>query len=108
MSKTIDDFAVSVHRVDEVSVVLTAVGELDSYTAPQLRQAIQDVLSAGSRQIVIDLAGVGFLDSTGLSVLVRAQRESIAVDGELRLRGPSPQVTRILEISGASRLFRFD
>jgi anti-sigma B factor antagonist len=50
--------------------VLAVRGEIDVATAPQLREELLELVSAGRKQIVVDLSGVDFLDSTGLGVLV--------------------------------------
>ena len=50
--------------------VLSVTGEVDVYTAPKFRERLIELVSEGKYQIVVDLEGVDFLDSTGLGVLV--------------------------------------
>ena len=97
-------FQVKVHEEAGASIV-SAVGEVDVSTAPELRQRLQE-LPEGS-QVVVDLTDVTFLDSTGLGVLVAALkrvRESDA-GGDLRLVVTRPQVTKVLEVTGLSTVF---
>src|SRR5436190_21592407 len=51
-------------------VVLEIGGEIDVYTAPRLRERLIEMVASGDKNIVVDLARVEFLDSTGLGVLV--------------------------------------
>ena len=56
--------------------VLAVKGEVDVYTAPRLREKLVELVSQGKHQIVVDLEGVDFLDSTGLGVLVGGLKRS--------------------------------
>ncbi len=85
--------------------VLALTGELSLAEAPQLESRLEEVMVAAPTTIVVDLAGVEFIDSTGLSVLVRAQQQA----GERQIRfgvvNPPPQATRLLSLTGlAERL----
>ena len=99
-----DLFEVSVSERDGASVV-TAVGEVDVSTAPELRQKLRE--QPEGRLVVVDLSDVTFLDSTGLGVLVAARRRSQegAPPGELHLVVTRPQVTKVLEVTGLSEIF---
>jgi anti-sigma B factor antagonist len=63
------DLKLGHHAKDGIEVV-DAQGEIDMYTAPRLRELLIDLVSKGSYQLVVSLDKVGFLDSTGLEVLV--------------------------------------
>src|SRR5262249_47815332 len=52
--------------------VLSVTGEVDAYTSPMLRDRLSRIMAGGQYRIVVDLEGVGFMDSTGLGVLVSA------------------------------------
>ena len=88
-------------------VTITLAGELDGYTAPRLRAAIE---GAGSdvAAITLDVAGVSFIDSTGISILVWAHKRVAEQGGELVLRGPRPDVYRVLEITRLNHVFRIE
>ena len=79
-------------------------GDLDVYTAPQLKEALDDVGLAGNT-IVLDLSEVHFIDSTALGVLVAALQQSRAHDGELCLVVDDPYLLKIFRITGFDGLF---
>ena len=86
------------HQSDVVVVRLT--GEVDVATAPELDQRLQEIATGGHTNVVIDLSGVEFMDSTGLHSIVRAQYFADANRRQLTLRHGSPQVQRLFEITG--------
>ena len=89
---------------NEGETVLSAAGELDVNTAPELREQLAQLVDDGVR-IVVDLADVSFVDSTALSVLVSALKRLRQADGDLTLASPTPSVRRVFEITGLTRLF---
>ena len=90
-----------VARVND-AVVVRVDGELDLATAPALRAALERALADGD-QLVVDLSAVTFIDSSGLSVLVRAY-QVLGVTGTLKVRGPSSQARRLFEMAGVESL----
>lgn len=85
-------------------LVIHVGGDLDVYTAPQLKGALDEVGLAG-KTIVLDLSGVHFIDSTALGVLVASLQESWARDGNLRLVMDDPYLLKIFRITGFDSLF---
>jgi anti-anti-sigma factor len=85
--------------------VVSAAGELDVNTAPDLREQLARLIADGTRHIVVDLADVSFVDSTALSVLVSALKRLRQASGDLELASPNPSVRRVFEITGLTRLF---
>jgi len=81
-------------------------GQLDVATAPQLRQALQEAHHGGATRLVVDLAGVVFLDSMGLGVLVGASRRSRAAGGELVLAAAGERIRHVLELSRVAEIVR--
>lgn len=81
-------------------------GEIDLHTAPSLRtaldSAVADAASAGSdgADVVVDLSGVGFMDSTGLGELVGAHKALSRAGGRLHLVVTSDRVARLLTLTG--------
>src|SRR5437870_4115376 len=92
-------FAVS-HEQRGSLPLLRVHGELDIYTAPRMKEAIAAALGPANRSLVIDLAGVGFLDSTGSQVLMSAKKQTGERGGELYLVGAQPQVLRLFQLVG--------
>ena len=88
----------------DVSVVQVA-GELDANSADRLRSAFDEVFAGGSPTVVADLAGVSFIDSSGLSVLIYAYKQAGERDGGLTVRSPSDTVKRLLDMTGQSERF---
>ena len=80
-------------------------GEIDVYTAPVLRDAISDLVAAGSHDIVIDMTRVEFLDSTGLGVLVGGLKKVRAHDGSLELVCHQERLLKIFRITGLAKVF---
>jgi anti-sigma B factor antagonist len=82
-------------------------GEVDSTTAPGLRDCLLDVIGrSGSTTVEVDLSGVTFLDSAGLSALATAHRAAVAAGRDLRMRcGTTRAVVRPLQITGLWTLF---
>jgi anti-sigma B factor antagonist len=78
------DLKLGHHARDGVEVI-DVQGETDMYTAPRLRELLIDLVSTGSNRLVVNLGKVGFLDSTGLGVLVGGLRRVRACDGSLDL-----------------------
>jgi len=85
--------------------VLEVGGEIDVYTAPQLREHLIALVEGGDRQVVVDLGRVEFLDSTGLGVLVGALKRLRSVDGELSLVCAQERLLKIFRITGLDRVF---
>jgi anti-sigma B factor antagonist len=79
-------------------------GDLDVYTAPQLKQALDGMGLAG-KTIVVDLSQVHFIDSTALGVLVSTLQKSRAHDGDLYLVMDDPYLLKIFRITGFDTLF---
>jgi anti-sigma B factor antagonist len=78
-------------------------GELDIASAPALREQLLSLLRPGSSRLVIDLSRVSFCDASGLAVLVNTGRRARLLGGFLRLAAVSPQVGRVLDITGLHR-----
>ena len=85
--------------------VIDVQGEIDMYTAPRLRELLIDLVSRGSYQLVINLDTVGFLDSTGLGVLVGGLRRVRAHDGSLDLFCTQQRILTIFRLTGLTEVF---
>jgi len=84
-------------------VVISLRGELDVATEPAFRAELDAVVAAPCR-VVVDMSDLEFMDSSGLSTLVRARQQLLGEGGELVVRHPSGIVRRVLEVSGLTVL----
>ena len=100
------NLAVTSRAVQAGPCLITASGELDYHTGPQLRAALQDVPLASGAVLLLDLSGITYCDSTGVSVLAHAYRRADAAGATLALAGAAPSVFRLLSFTGLDRLFR--
>jgi anti-sigma B factor antagonist len=78
-------------------------GDLDLTTAPRLREQIVRVVSNGQAQVVLDLEGVDFVDSTGLGVLVGLLKRTRSQGGDLRVVSTRTSFRKILELTALER-----
>jgi anti-sigma B factor antagonist len=91
--------------------VLRVSGEMDLVTSPVLRQRVHDAVADGRHDIVLDLSGVLFCDSSGVGVLIATRRLMRSCQGRLRLILPAQgavdgsHVNRVLGALGVRRLF---
>jgi anti-sigma B factor antagonist len=92
------DFEASVARHDGIDVV-TARGELDVATAHRLRTVLFDRVLCAQPVLVVDLSGVGFIDSTGIGTLVAARRWTQSRGARMVLVADEGQVLRVLKMT---------
>jgi anti-sigma B factor antagonist len=93
------------HHAQDGIEVIDVQGEIDMYTAPRLRELLIDLVSKGSYQLVVNFDKVGFLDSTGLGVLVEGLKRVRARDGSLDLVCAQQRILKILKITGLTEVF---
>lgn len=103
-----DPTASDLARIDVVthdaSVRLVVTGEIDASTAPDLARSIDAALAGGPGSLTVDLCGVSFLDSAGLSALATAHRLAREAEVVLRVLASARAVIRPLQITGLWRL----
>jgi len=95
---TQNDFNVEISG-DDRATVLTVTGELDLATSPALEAQLERA-SSGPDLVILDLRGVSFMDSTGLSLLVKAQRRAQESQRQLAVVRGGAQVQRLLTLTG--------
>lgn len=83
---------------------VVVVGELDVSTAPKLWSALEPAIEHGASTVVLDIGGVGFLDSSGVSVIVRALKVLRESDRSLVVRAPQLQARKVLEVTGLTKV----
>ncbi|MEU7008569.1 STAS domain-containing protein [Streptomyces sp. NPDC046332] len=91
--------------------VLRIRGELDLLTSPLVRRRVHDAVAGGRHDVVLDLSGVLFCDSSGVGVLIASRRLMRSCQGRLRVVLPergsedASHVNRVLAALGVRRLF---
>ena len=98
------DLSLTERTVDQ-HVVVEVHGEADVHTAPELRDRLISVLDSGHSSVVADLSWLSFIDSTGLGLLVGAQKQARDAGRDLVLGSPRRPVYRALEVAGLVDLF---
>ena len=88
-------------------VLIRLAGELDINTVETLEACLREARDGGSRRIVVDLRGLDFMDSTGLTLLVRWGRGAEQHGYELALVRGEPRVHRLFELTGLDSQFTF-
>ena len=98
------DLSLQTREVDS-RVIVAVGGEIDVYTAPKLRDMILELVSQGHHNLVVDLEGVDFLDSTGLGVLVGGLKKVRAQEGSMELICSHDRLLKIFRITGLAKVF---
>ena len=97
-------FGLVVERGRGPYTVLAVHGDVDISSAPRLREKFVELVTAGSYQIVVDLEGVDFLDSTGLGVLFGALKRLRSGGGDMTVLCTQERVLEVFELTGFSRV----
>jgi anti-sigma B factor antagonist len=92
--------------VREGVTVVHVGGEIDVYTAPVLREHLDEHISQGRHELVVDLGDVSFMDSTGLGVLVGRLKLVRVRNGSLRLVCSSDRILKVFSITGLDKVFQ--
>lgn len=108
MAEPAATLSISTEHPEEGVVVITVRGELEFGTAAPLRTTLLDVSHGDVATVVVDLADIEFVDSTGLSLLVQAKQRFETQDCRFLLRNPTPRVVRVLEIAGLAGVFAIE
>jgi anti-sigma B factor antagonist len=88
-------------------VTIFVEGEVDVYTAPQLREKLLPLCQNG-KTVYVDLSKVDYIDSTGLGVLIGAYKAQRATAGRLVLKGVNARIYRLLRITGLHEVIEIE
>mgnify|MGYP006318014371 FL=1 len=102
------EFEVRIAEVGNNGFVVSVSGEVDLHTAPEMERELVEVLQLGGHSVVVDLADVGFIDSTVLGLLLRYKPRFRSRGGDLVLVSDDRRILRTLEITGLDRIFRLE
>ncbi len=78
---------------------------MDVYTAPKLKESLVAQIESGCSNVVVDLEAVGFIDSSGLGVLVGGLRRAKERSGAIRLVCTRESILKIFRITGLDKVF---
>ena len=97
--------AIDVTETGGATVIRPAGVRLDLVVAPEFRAALVQLIKSGHRNLVVDLEDVGFIDSSGLGVLVSALRRARERDGVVRIVCTRDNILKIFRITGLDKVF---
>lgn len=80
--------------------LVSVSGELDVYTAPELKQVFEPVAAAGQHDLIVDLSELNYMDSTGLGIFVGTLKDLNKHDKELHVLGVNDRILKLFEITG--------
>lgn len=86
--------------------VIAPAGRIDTTTAPEVDAAIAAAMDGGARRVLVDLAGVPYISSMGLRVLLMAAKRLQGPDDRFALSGLSPEVEKVMRLTGFSSILR--
>jgi len=93
------------HRTDNSVAIVDVDGEVDLFTAGLLRDRLLALVDDGHTSLVVNLASVSFIDSTGLGILVGVWHRLSPADGVLALAAPSAEIRALFQTTGLSKPF---
>ena len=93
---------------NEHFVKSTIGGEIDAYTAPQIRETLSPFAVKQNIHLTIDLTDVSYMDSTGLGVFVGLFKSIRANDGQMVLTGLSERLQRLFDITGLADIMEIN
>ena len=99
------NFDLTEEPLDDHSVVIKVAGEIHATTAPEFSERLNEAIAGGKTGVILDLTGVDFIDSTGLSVLLNGLRRVTRVRGAMVLACANPTVLRLFEITKLDSTF---
>ena len=98
------NFSVSIRQAGPISLVDVS-GRLTFFEVGALRDSISRLVKPGRKNIVLNLSGIQYLDSSGIGELAKIYVSVVKVDGQLKVVGLSPKVEEILKISQLYQIF---
>lgn len=97
-------FRTQVREVQGISVI-ELEGEVDLSTSPLFKETVYRLIDSGKRDVVIELDGLDFMDSTGLGVLVAVLKKMSMEGGRLRLVCSKRSILKVFNITGLDKVF---
>ena len=98
------DLRISIRKNQGIPVIELG-GELDAYTCSRLRDAMIEVIEEGNPTLVVSMAKVEYIDSSGLGTLVGGLKRASERNGKIGVVCTNPQIRKVFEITGLVRVF---
>lgn len=86
--------------------IISLEGEIDLHESPNVREALRPLIEQKVPRIYVDMTQVGYIDSSGLAVLIDAMQRIANYGGKFGLIGIRPAVRTVLEIARLDQVFR--
>jgi anti-sigma B factor antagonist len=99
MDSSSNSFSATLETINRTAVVVL-LGELDLDTASELARALDPLLDDGPAELIVECSGLGFIDSSGIAVLVAAQNRLQSRGAHLTIRSPKPHALKIFATVG--------
>jgi anti-sigma B factor antagonist len=99
------EFSLSDDELDDDCLIVSVQGDLDLFTAPELKQRLTDAIERGTTRVVVDLDEATSIDSTTLGVLIAAVKRLRLRHGDLAVVCSDPGIARTFEITGLDEVF---
>jgi len=93
-------------REMEGLTVLDATGEIDIYTAPEFKKAVDSVIASGQKHIVINMENVSYMDSSGFGMLLSATKKVKPDGGSINLAACGSAIERMLRVTKLDSVFQ--
>lgn len=99
------NFDIKTEELARGTYVIALAGEVDLYTAPELKRELLDAIGKGAKEVVVDLSDTTFIDSTTLGVLVGGIKRLRPEGGQLTIVCSDRNIVKIFEITGLTKVF---
>ncbi|CAL9358461.1 STAS domain-containing protein [Streptomyces pilosus] len=86
-------------------IALEVAGDLDYTSAPQLRQAAHTTVLSSGRRLTMDLGGLEFCDSSGITALIAVRNHAVSAGAEVLLVAVPAHLRRLLDLTGLDQVF---
>ena len=92
-------------QINNEVIGINIEGEIDVYTSPKVKEALNDLIQKENYNIVVNLEEVTYIDSTGLGVLIGGLKKVKENNGYIKLICTNPQIKKIFDITGLVKIF---
>jgi anti-sigma B factor antagonist len=98
-------FSLEEASLESGEALVVVHGELDLFTAPELREQLRAQVDRGAARLVVDLADCSFVDASGSHALLTASRRLAGHGGRLAIVNTNPAIARVFAVMGLDELF---